>query len=1354
MKRTKFFLSLRFISTLLALTLLTSSLPLFASTISESSSESVPSEYSADGVVIASEDVSKRDEFEKHYLLSDGAFLAVTYPEAVHYRDDEGNWEEVDNRLSFDPISSRYKTANPNFNATFAAAATAEGTVSLSSEGYTLSWSVSAEGVDKSGEKALLFSSNLPFSKIEQREKAQILSPAGSSSFQIGKPITEPSSFELPKISSQIGYPILFSDAPEISANYTVYQNKIEEDLYISSPTEVRSFRMNLKAAGLVAQGNDNGSVDFLDDEGKLVFRIGVPYMADAAGEVLNPIAVTVTQEGENCLIVYTPDEKWLTSEDRVYPILFDPSITTREYHSTIEDTYVVQDDTADHSSEKNLYYGIRSGKIRRTYIKINQLPHIDASMPVLSATMTLSFLSGTTTGKTMEVYRASSYWEPSAITFENQPPLYSSNLLRTIPYDSSSMKVEVNLSSDLATLYPDYLAAANYGYVIKYADESTTKPDYNVFYSTEYSTKGSRPILSVVYGYSLPSELKNGAVYAIQNAASASFLTVHNGTDANDTNVYQVSTPLGSLTSKNKFKLERVSSTGGYLFRAMCSSNGTKRVLDIVKSDGFVKDGGNVQIYSNNDSIAQEWLIIGTGNDAFRIVPRTNMSLALTVYPSSANGTASGTSSSSPGNVFVSTWSDSNYQKWHIYDEEGNILFPGGASLVADGIYYLNNAFSGQYLHNGGYTPNTANGLIANLGDSIRWKITNTGDGTVTIQPADKPGLYLTHEADGDIYISAPIGSTLSSSQLWRINGSSVGGALIQSVAWNQYLKQGKCSSIDKQSSTGIADKECSWRIVSDDSYHELQRFTVQRPQNFEIGQTDSFVINPFPSNSTWVRYSDFNYTITSDSTGYNGNIKTNNETGQITGAAIGTLKMTVTHRVTGVSYSFSMEVKPKLKFAADYSLPTDIKNKLYTIRAYISQVSNNSSLSPDIDLIQELEEQENIIRADYIMTGNNYTSDYANAVIPNFLQVLNNNIDTVEEDLYRVVANRMLALYAMQNEKGEYDLDAYYLDEDCDYSEWTSESQAALNWYNFVNDNEDFFDSPKSGIGSSYRVAGTILNLHIFRYYHDSVKEHFARSVGGYTEISIPKANIKNSSDQDDPPKKYVGRADIVKSYGMSGSYIWEVKPNKPIYYGGGIGTLQLQKYLANANGVESGTVSKNVYSPTSGYQKVIFYRDFTAGVSPDPYYLTLPDFFSSDKEITLKVSPSPEIAQVPMDSGLVLYERVDGPTEKIPIYSQEEICVEVMNKAKSYNCVPIVTTINSREVLAIFAQYAVEGVMIGVCLICATELIPYVTTIIEGLASVGASAPVLEAIAAGTIVAVPLGSYISHVVDSLAA
>ena len=77
-----------------------------------------------------------------------------------------------------------------------------------------------------------------------------------------------------------------------------------------------------------------------------------------------------------------------------------------------------------------------------------------------------------------------------------------------------------------------------------------------------------------------------------------------------------------------------------------MCSSNGTNRVLDVVKSGGYVNDGGNVQIYDANDPLAQHWFIIGTGITTFKIVPRTNMSLAITVCPD-GNGTATGTTTS-----------------------------------------------------------------------------------------------------------------------------------------------------------------------------------------------------------------------------------------------------------------------------------------------------------------------------------------------------------------------------------------------------------------------------------------------------------------------------------------------------------------------------------------------------------------------------------------------------------------------------------------------------------------------------------------------------------------------------------
>ena len=47
---------------------------------------------------IVGEDVSKRTENEKHFLLEDGSMIAAVYPENVHYEKD-GKLEEIDNTL-------------------------------------------------------------------------------------------------------------------------------------------------------------------------------------------------------------------------------------------------------------------------------------------------------------------------------------------------------------------------------------------------------------------------------------------------------------------------------------------------------------------------------------------------------------------------------------------------------------------------------------------------------------------------------------------------------------------------------------------------------------------------------------------------------------------------------------------------------------------------------------------------------------------------------------------------------------------------------------------------------------------------------------------------------------------------------------------------------------------------------------------------------------------------------------------------------------------------------------------------------------------------------------------------------
>lgn len=50
------------------------------------------------------EEVALREEFSKHFLLSDGSFMAISYPEAVHVRSGDG-WEEIDNTVSLNQSS-------------------------------------------------------------------------------------------------------------------------------------------------------------------------------------------------------------------------------------------------------------------------------------------------------------------------------------------------------------------------------------------------------------------------------------------------------------------------------------------------------------------------------------------------------------------------------------------------------------------------------------------------------------------------------------------------------------------------------------------------------------------------------------------------------------------------------------------------------------------------------------------------------------------------------------------------------------------------------------------------------------------------------------------------------------------------------------------------------------------------------------------------------------------------------------------------------------------------------------------------------------------------------------------------
>ncbi len=150
-----------------------------------------------------------------------------------------------------------------------------------------------------------------------------------------------------------------------------------------------------------------------------------------------------------------------------------------------------------------------------------------------------------------------------------------------------------------------------------------------------------------------------DGNTYKIKNALSGKYITVGGTTDRS--NVYQSSSN-DSKEQKFTFK-SYYNALNCYRMYACCNTD--HRVIDIVKdSNQKVSDGCNVQIYEDVDPDAQTWDIISVGNNKYKIVSHKNSSVAMTASGNS-DGSATGKTPSSAGNVYISTYTGTDSQLW-----------------------------------------------------------------------------------------------------------------------------------------------------------------------------------------------------------------------------------------------------------------------------------------------------------------------------------------------------------------------------------------------------------------------------------------------------------------------------------------------------------------------------------------------------------------------------------------------------------------------------------------------------------------------------------------------------------------
>ena len=323
-----------------------------------------------------------------------------------------------------------------------------------------------------------------------------------------------------------------------------------------------------------------------------------------------------------------------------------------------------------------------------------------------------------------------------------------------------------------------------------------------------------------------------------------------------------------------------------------------------------------------------------------------------------------------------------------------------------------------------------------------------------------------------------------------------------------------------------------------------------------------------------------------------------------------------------------------------------------------------------------QELDNEINIARADYIISDSNYNFDYAckifnatkmNGGMIKFSKTYKLNSSGLEV----VVIQRSLEALGyfeppIGYRYGTFDEISY--DAACSYN------------YCLSNHNEVFvFDY------LSYSVIFQAKNLDSFnqmselnksRITHDEVVMWTAAKVGGTTDRNSNKIVQGGICYKDKEKKiKYDGYADILKKIPEKGTFLWEVKPNKDIYYKGkAIGIAQIQRYLSAGN---NPNIKQTFVTPLM----VGYYIEPYAFMSFDGYYI---DVRSPDKKGEGR--------------GLILYEKnkVKGEHQ----YDIETSPVNVKENAKDFEFTMSYNYSYSNEVLG---SVVVIGVVIVFGIVC---------------------------------------------------
>lgn len=403
-----------------------------------------------------------RERNSETFLLSDGSYRCIVYSDDKYYPSENGELKEIDNSIVKTEFmhNGRVYTYKNAANETHFYFANEEPSVLIESPNGRIAFSlIGADGT--------------------------MAHPNADNAYQklFDYQISGKNSISYPEVQH----------ATELI--YTACNGELKEFILLRDADAPGELRFRFETEGLYAKPTETGNVEFIDRDGKSVFKLGKLFAVDARGEYTDELIYKILSSDEKgSEIAISVSEKYLKAADRVFPVLIDPSVmltgTTTTYDSFVSSTKP----TTNYYMSTNL----RTGKdepygVRRTYIKFT-IPST-VSGYVTDSYIRIKKHSGA--APSVRAYRVTQNWSPSVVTWNNKPS-HISALSSSLSTHISNNWYKLNVTY----IVKDWVSGANsnYGFMLKDITETDTS-QWTTFYSSE-ALSPNKPELHITYKY------------------------------------------------------------------------------------------------------------------------------------------------------------------------------------------------------------------------------------------------------------------------------------------------------------------------------------------------------------------------------------------------------------------------------------------------------------------------------------------------------------------------------------------------------------------------------------------------------------------------------------------------------------------------------------------------------------------------------------------------------------------------------------------------------------------------------------------------------------------------------------